>query len=56
MYIETSIIEIALKEKTSFLNKIKIFTKRKIRKGVIYKEKAETNYRNPKEHLKQYFR
>ena len=51
MYIEAGIIKIAFKQKTSFLNKTKILAERKIRKCVINKEKTESGYRCPEQHL-----
>ena len=37
MNIKTGIIEITFKEETSFLDEIKVFTKREIWKCIIYK-------------------
>jgi hypothetical protein len=54
MDIEKAIVKIVLKQKTSFLNKIKVFAKRKIRNGVINKQEAKPGNRNPEEHLEQH--
>ncbi len=51
MYIETGVVKIAFKKKAPFFNKAEIFTKRKIREGIINKEKTESGYRHPEQHL-----
>jgi hypothetical protein len=45
--VKAGIIKIALKQKTSLLNKTEILTKAEIRKGVVNKQKAEENNRQP---------
>jgi hypothetical protein len=46
--IEAGIIEIALKQDASLLNKNKILAERKIRKGVVNQQKTENSNRYPK--------
>jgi hypothetical protein len=53
MDIKTGIVKIALKEETSFLDKIKILAEGEIRKGIINKKKAETDNRHPEQHLEK---
>jgi len=51
--VETSVIELMLKQKASLPDEAKIFAERKIRNGVINKQKTKCCNRQPKQHFKK---
>ena len=55
MNVEAGIVKTAFEKKTPFFNKTKILAERKVRKGIIYKQQAESGNRYPEQHPEKDF-